>query len=75
MKKIKELIKPYLCIIFGALFLLLLADYLDGSGVYLAFGIIGAIFAIAYIAIGIILVMKGDSLKDSNKDLLKLCNS
>ena len=73
MNKIKDLIKPYLCIIFGALFLLLYSDFLDANGAFFAIGIVAAVLAVCYILIGVINVVCFDKVKDSNKNILKLC--
>ena len=62
MKKISDLVKPYLSIIFGALLLLLYFNLLAVGGVYLAMGII--IFALAafFLTIGILNVTLGEKL-------------
>lgn len=63
MSKIRELLKPYLAIIFGALlFLIYLNNLSQVAPEALALGIIGVILAIIYIGIGIVDVLAGDKL-------------
>ena len=63
MSKIRELLKPYLAIIFGALlFLIYLNNLSQVAPEALALGIIGVILAIVYISIGIVDVLAGDKL-------------
>lgn len=63
MSKIRELLKPYLAIIFGALlFLIYLNNLSQVAPEALALGIIGVILAIVYIGIGIVDVLAGDKL-------------
>ena len=63
MSKIRELLKPYLAIIFGALLFLIYLNYLSQvAPEALALGIIGVILAIVYIGIGIADVLAGDKL-------------
>ena len=73
MNKIKDIIKPYLSIIFGALFLLLYSDFLDRNGAFFALGIVAVVCAVCYIIIGVINVVCFDKVKDSSKNILKLC--
>lgn len=63
MSKIRELLKPYLAIIFGALlFLIYLNDLSSTVPELLALGIIGVILAAYYIGAGITIVLAGDAL-------------
>ncbi len=63
MSKIRELLTPYLAIIFGALlFLIYLNNLSQVAPEALALGIIGVILAIVYIGIGIVDVLAGDKL-------------
>lgn len=64
MKKIQEMIKPVLMIIFGALLLLFYMNFINGNGApgYLALGIIGVVFASYYLAIGILNMIIGKKL-------------
>lgn len=54
MKKIKEILKPFFCIVFGALLLLCYFNNLNMNGGALAVGIIALVLAVYYITIGII---------------------
>ena len=64
MKKIQELIKPVLMIIFGALLLLFYMNFINQNypGGYIALGIIGVVFAIYYLTIGILNLLIGKKL-------------
>lgn len=64
MKKIQELIKPVLMIIFGALLLLFYMNFINGNTVpgYLALGIIGVVIAAYYLTIGILNLIIGKKL-------------
>ena len=64
MKKIRDLIKPYISIILGALFLLSYIDYLgSGTGAGIAIGVIAMVVAAYYITIGVLGVVMGDKLQ------------
>ena len=60
MKKVTEIIRPMLLIIFGALLLLFYMNLLSNQGAYLALGIIAVIFAAYYLTIGILDVVIGN---------------
>ena len=62
MKKVYELIKPFLSIILGALMVLEYMNWLGGGGAILAIGIIAIIFGAYYLAIGIVTVVAGPKL-------------
>ena len=62
MKKINELVKPFLSIIFGALLLLVYLNWLSGTGSVLALGIIAIILAAYYLCVGILGLVIGDKL-------------
>lgn len=62
MKKIREILKPFIAIIFGALILLFYLNWLSGSGATLALGIIAIIMASYYLAAGILGLVLGDKL-------------
>lgn len=62
MKKIQEIIKPYLSIIFGVILLLGYMYYFKYDGAALAIAIIALIYAIYYITIGVVDVVAGDKL-------------
>ncbi len=78
MKKVTEIIKPLLSIIFGALLLLLYMSYLrDGIPAFtLVIAIFGVVFAAYYIAAGILNVVMGDKLSKTIRmifDILNVC--
>lgn len=70
MNKIKELIKPYLSIIFGALLFINYLNYLANKGVGLALGIIGIVFSVYYLGAGILEIVAGDKLTANVKKVL-----
>ena len=72
MKKVQEIIKPYLLIIFGALLLLYYLNDLDNTGATLAIGIIGVIVAAFYLTMGILNVLLGDKLPQSLKKVFDI---
>lgn len=71
MKKIKELVKPFIFIIFGALLFLYYFNGLSGEGAGLAISIIAIILAAYFLAVGILSVVLGDKLGKA-KGLLNL---
>lgn len=71
MKKIKELLKPFIFIIFGALLFLLHFNLLGMGGVSLAVGIIAIVLAAYFLTVGIFSVVLGDKL-GKTKGLLNL---
>lgn len=72
MKKFSEILKPFYSIIFGALFLLLYLNWLQGGGATLAMGIVAMIFSAYYLAIGIISVVAGDKLVGQTKRIINM---
>ena len=62
MKKIKELIKPFIFIIFGALLFLFFFNYLGVGGAILAIGIVATVLAVYFLVVGILSVVLGDKL-------------
>ena len=70
MKRISEIVKPFISIIFGALLLLLYLNWLQYSGTLLAAGIIAIVFAAYYIGIGVTLVLAGDKLSAQAKKVV-----
>ena len=62
MKKIKDLLKPFIFIIFGALLFLFFFNYLGVGGPYLAIGITAIVLASYLLAVGIFSVVLGDKL-------------
>ena len=73
MKKVGLLIKPYLCIIFGALLFLIYLNLLAGEGSALALGIIGVVLSAIYLGIGIVEVLLGDKLNKTAKLVFDVC--
>lgn len=63
MKKLHELIKPFLAVILGALLLLIYMNGLGSEGKSLALAIVGVVFAAFYIGAGIMRVLLSDKLK------------
>ena len=72
MKKINELIKPYLSIIFGVLLFLYFFDWLSVGGGYLALGIIAVVLAVCFVGVGILSITAGDKF---SKDLKKMLDT
>ena len=62
MKKIKELLKPFIFIIFGALLLLMFFNYLGGGGAILAIGIVAVVLSAYFLTVGILSVVLGEKL-------------
>ena len=64
MKKIQDMIKPVIMIIFGALLLLLYMNYINANlaGGYIALGVIGVVIAAYYLTIGILNLIIGNKL-------------
>ena len=60
MKKIKELLKPFIFIIFGALLFLFFFNYLGVGGPGLAIGIVAIVLAVYFLVVGILSVVLGD---------------
>ena len=71
MKKIKELLKPFIFIIFGALLFLLHFNLLGIGGISLAIGIVAIVLAAYFLTVGIFSVVLGDKL-GKTKGLLNL---
>ena len=70
MKKVSELLKPYLEIIFGALLFLFHFNWLGFGGAYLALGIIAVVLSVYFIVVGILSVALGDHLPKKVKNIL-----
>lgn len=62
MKKIKELLKPFISIIFGAILFLFYFNWLGTAGAPLALGIIAVILSVYFLVVGILNVILGDKL-------------
>ena len=75
MKKIQELLKPVLLIVFGALMFLLYLPYIQGDDAkYLVLGIFGAVFATYYVAVGVLNVTLGDKINANAKQIFDIFN-
>ena len=72
MKKVLELVKPFLLIIFGALLLLIYLNLLQGRDEVLAMGIVGLIVSVYYLGLGIVRMILGDKLPASLCNILDL---
>ncbi len=72
MKKLHELIKPFLAVIFGALLILCYLNMLAGEGGALALGIVAIVMASYYIAYGIMRVVLGDKLAPLANKILEV---
>ena len=72
MKKIGDIIKPFVSIIFGALLFLIYLNYLSVTGWPLAIGILGVILAAYYLTVGIIGIVLGNKLDKGVKKILDL---
>ncbi len=76
MKKISEIIKPYLTLILGALLFLVYLNWLSYKGEALAIGIIAVIISVYYLAVGIVGIVVGDKLPIGAKkafDIASIC--
>lgn len=75
MKKIQEILKPKLLIIFGTLmFLLYIGGIKNDDAKFLVLAIFGIVFAAYYITVGILNVSLGDRLNASAKQFFDILN-
>ena len=72
MNKIQEIIKPFLCILLGALLFFYYLNFLSNQGSMLAIGIIAIVVASFYLAFGILNVTAGDKLPIKLNKVLSL---
>ena len=70
MKKVSELLKPYLEIIFGALLFLFHFNWLSFDGAYLALGIIAVVLSVYFVVVGVLSVALGDHFPKKVKNIL-----
>ena len=70
MKKVSELLKPYLEIIFGALLFLFHFNWLAYGGAYLALGIIAVVLSVYFVVVGVLSVALGDHFPKKVKNIL-----
>ena len=69
MKKISELLKPYLSIIFGVLLFLYFFDWLSAKGGFLALGIIAVVLSVCFVGVGLLGVLAGDKFSKDLKNV------
>lgn len=69
MKKLHEIVKPYLLIIFGGLLFLLYLNLLAGQDMVLVYGIVGVVIASYYLIVGILGIVIADKLEKAKKIL------
>ena len=72
MKKLRDILKPYLAVIFGATMFLIYLNLLMGGGVAIALGVIGITLASFYILYGIFGVLLANKLPEKAKDILDM---
>ena len=72
MKKISELIRPFVCVIFGALLLLFYLNWLSGQGVQLGIGITAVAMAAYYLTVGVLGIALGDKLSGGARRILDI---
>lgn len=72
MKRLNEIIRPFLAIILGALILLMNLNNLQGENEVLAYGIIGVVAAALYVAIGVIGLTLNNRLPTSAKKAFEI---
>ena len=70
MKRISDLLKPFLSVIFGALLLLVHFNWLGSEGGFLALGIIAVVLAAYFITVGVLGSCLGDKFPPKTKSLL-----
>ena len=76
MKKVIEIVKPLLLVIFGALLLLIYMNYFqDGMPTFfIVIGVLGVIFGAYYIVAGIINVVLGEKVNKTLKMVFDILN-
>ena len=70
MKKLRDILKPYLAVIFGTTMFLIYLNLLMGGGEFTALGVIGITLASFYILYGILGVLFANKLPEKAKDIL-----
>ena len=71
MKRISDLLKPFLSIIFGALLFLCHFNWLMAEGGYLALGIIAVLFAAYFITVGLLGTLLGEKMPNKTRSILE----
>lgn len=67
MKKVMDLVKPYLSLIFGVLFFLLYLNYLRADGEVFAIGLVAVIISSYYLCVGILGIVLGNKMPEGLK--------
>ena len=74
MKKIQEVAKPFLSIVFGALLLLTYLNWLSSGGGALVIGVIALLISLYYLGAGITEAVAGDKLPQKAKKVFDILN-
>lgn len=72
MKKIKELVKPYLSLIFGVLFFLLYLNWIRADGKVFAIGLVAVIISSYYLCVGILGIVLGEKMSIGLRKVLNI---
>ena len=72
MKKVMDLVKPFLSLIFGALLFLYFLNFLSYTGEALAMGVIAVTFACYYLAAGILGIVLGEKMPAGLKNVFNI---
>ena len=70
MKRLSDLLKPFLSVIFGALLFLVYFNWLGFNGWPLALGIVAVSLAVFYITVGLLGSLLGEKFPKKSKDIL-----
>lgn len=70
MKKVIDLVKPYILIILGALLFLYFMNWLSNEGAGLALGIIAIVLAVYYLAVGVLSIVVGNKFSPMIKTII-----
>lgn len=73
MKRISDLLKPFLSVIFGALLFLCHFNWLSYEGGYLALGIVAVVLALYFVTVGLFGSALGDKFPKKTKEILNAC--
>ena len=73
MKRISDLLKPFLAVIFGALLFLCHFNWLSAKGEGLALGIIAVVLALYFVVVGLLGTALGDKFPKKVKEVLNTC--
>ena len=75
MRKIMDLVKPYLSLIFGVLFFLLFLNNLRANGEAFAIGIVATVISSYYLCAGILGIVLGDKMPDGLKKVFSILSA